>query len=196
MDEFSAQFFRTNATGCSRAGTQDFSWHPSSFKPEKKSPIQDLLVREFPTVSILDVERTGRKIFEVVGQMTWALQVMAALVHSCRLGHSLLCGTGKSTKPKLGNEFAKSTRVPSGQLRRQVWIEFGIIGRLCRLIGVCLSLGTSYLLSVKFLTVSGVSVGTFRLVVIICVVALSVITADFAARKALREKPARLLREG
>ena len=44
---------------------------------EEKQAIQDLLVQRFPTISILDVERTGRKILQVVGQMTWALQVMA-----------------------------------------------------------------------------------------------------------------------
>ena len=42
---------------------------------EKKAQIQDQLVRKFPTVSILDVERTGKKILQVVGQMTWALQL-------------------------------------------------------------------------------------------------------------------------
>ena len=46
---------------------------------EKKEKIQNLITQSFPTVSILDVERTGRKILSIVKQMTWALQVMAFL---------------------------------------------------------------------------------------------------------------------
>ena len=61
--------------------------------------------------------------------------------------------------------------------------------------GTLLSLITSYLLSVEVLT--GYE---FRwdlpILVVVSVVALSIITADFGARSALRQKPARLLQEG
>ena len=46
---------------------------------QQKEDSQNLLVRNFPTISILDVERTGKKILSIVEQMTWALQLMAIL---------------------------------------------------------------------------------------------------------------------
>ena len=51
---------------------------------EKKAQIQDQLVRKFPTVSILDVERTGKKILQVVGQMTSGPSTNGRPVHPCR----------------------------------------------------------------------------------------------------------------
>ena len=35
---------------------------------DEKNLIQDLLVQKFPTISILDVERTGKKILQVITQ--------------------------------------------------------------------------------------------------------------------------------
>jgi predicted lysophospholipase L1 biosynthesis ABC-type transport system permease subunit len=62
--------------------------------------------------------------------------------------------------------------------------------------GTLLSLITSYLLSVEVFD----RVWSFRwdlpILVVLTVVALSIITADFGARSALRQKPARLLQEG
>ena len=82
------------------------------------------------------------------------------------------------------------------QLRRQVWVEFGLLGGGAAIIGTLLSLVTSYLLSVQVFD----RVWSFRwdlpVLVVLCVIILSVITADFGARRALRQKPARLLQEG
>jgi len=153
-------------------------------------------VSKFPTVSILDVERTGRKILDVVGQMTWALQVMAALSILAGLVILYCVVREKARSQSWEMNLQKVLGSTTGQLRRQVWMEFGILGGSAATIGVCLSIVTSYLLSAQVFD----RVWSFRwdipLVVIFCVVGLSVITADFAARKALREKPARLLREG
>ena len=46
---------------------------------EEKEKIQNLLVQKLPTISIVDIERIGKKILEIVSQMTWALQLMAVL---------------------------------------------------------------------------------------------------------------------
>ena len=46
---------------------------------EEKERLQNLIVDKFPTISILDVERTGKKILSIVEQMTQALQLMAIL---------------------------------------------------------------------------------------------------------------------
>ena len=163
---------------------------------EQKNRLQDLLVREFPTVSILDVERTGKKILEVVGQMTWALQVMAALSILAGLVILFCVVREKARAQRWEMNLQKVLGSTTSQLRRQIWIEFGLLGAGASLIGTCLSLGTSYLLSVQVFD----RVWSFRwdlpILVVGCVIALSVLTADFAARRALREKPVRLLQEG
>ena len=163
---------------------------------QKKEQIQNTIVREFPTVSILDVERTGKKILEVVGQMTWALQLMATLSVLAGLVILFCVVREKARSQSWEINLQKVLGCTSQQLRRQVWIEFGILGGGAAFIGTLLSLGCSYLLSVVVFD----RVWSFRwdlpLLVVLSVIALSIITADFAARRTLREKPARLLRGG
>jgi putative ABC transport system permease protein len=163
---------------------------------EKKERLQNLLVREFPTVSILDIERTGKKILQVVGQMTWALQVMAGLSILAGLVILYCVVREKARSQSWEMNLQKVLGCTSGQLRRQIWVEFGLLGGSAALIGVCLSLVTSYLISAQVFD----RVWSFRwdlpVLVVLCVIVLSVITADLGARKALRQKPARLLKEG
>ena len=82
-----------------------------------------------------------------------------------------------------------------GDIRKQVWLEFGLLGGSAALIGTLLSLLTSYILSVQVFD----RVWSFRwdlpLLVILAVILLSILTADFGVRKALRQKPVVLLRE-
>jgi putative ABC transport system permease protein len=162
----------------------------------QKEEVQNQLVRDFPTVSILDVERTGKKILQVVEQMTWALQVMATL--SVLAGLIILFCVVREKARSLTWEMnlQKVLGCTSRQVRKQVWIEFGILGGGAATIGALLSLITSYLLSAGVFD----RVWSFRwdlpLWVISCVIVLSVITADIGVRKALRQKPARLLQEG
>ena len=193
---FQPNFFVQMQPGALEQAPKTFLGTLHHLNKEKKARVQDLLVNKFPTVSILDVERTGRKILDVVGQMTWALQVMAGLSILAGLVILYCVVREKARSQSWEMNLQKVLGSTSGQLRRQVWMEFGILGASAATIGVCLSIGTSYLLSAQVFD----RVWSFRwdipLVVIFCVVGLSVITADFAARKALREKPARLLREG
>ena len=128
MDQFSAQFFRTDATWSTRPGTQNLSWHPSSFKRGQEATVQNVLVREFPTVSILDVERTGKKILQVVGQMTWALQLMATLSVLAGLVILFCVVREKARSQSWEMNLQKVLGCTGRQLRHQVWIEFGILG--------------------------------------------------------------------
>jgi putative ABC transport system permease protein len=193
---FQPNFFVQMQPGVLEEAPKTFLGTLHHLEKEQKSRLQDLLVREFPTVSILDVERTGRKILEVVGQMTWALQVMAALSILAGLVILFCVVREKARSQRWEMNLQKVLGSTTGQLRRQIWIEFGLLGAGASMIGTCLSLVTSYLLSVEVFD----RVWSFRwdlpLLVVGCVAGLSVITADFAARRALREKPVRLLQEG
>jgi len=128
--------------------------------------------------------------------MTWALQVMAGLSILAGLVILYCVVREKARSQSWEMNLQKVLGCTSGQLRRQIWMEFGLLGGSAALIGVCLSLGTSYLISAQVFD----RVWSFRwdlpILVVLCVIGLSVITADLGARKALRQKPARLLQEG
>jgi putative ABC transport system permease protein len=128
--------------------------------------------------------------------MTWALQLMATLSVLAGLVILFCVVREKARSQSWEMNLQKVLGCTGRQLRHQVWIEFGILGGGAAIIGTLLSLVTSYLLSVQVFD----RVWSFRwdlpVMVVICVIVLSVITADFGARKALRQKPARLLQEG
>lgn len=163
---------------------------------KKKEHLQNILVREFPTVSILDVERTGKKILEVIGQMTWALQLMAGLSVLAGLVIFYCVVREKARSQSWEINLQKVLGCTSKQLRRQVWMEFGILGGGAATIGTLLSLLTSYLLSVGVFDRAWSFRWDLPLIMVLSVVVLSVITADFGARRVLRQNPARLLLEG
>ena len=196
MDDFQPNFFVQMQPGVLDRAPKTFLGTLHHLSQEKKAQIQDQLVRKFPTVSILDVERTGKKILQVVGQMTWALQLMAAL--SILAGLVILyCVVREKTRSQSWEiNLQKVLGSTTKQLRRQVWVEFGLLGGGAAIIGTLLSLGTSYLLSVQVFDRAWSFRWDLPVLVILCVIILSVITADFGAQRALRQKPARLLQEG
>ncbi len=193
---FQPNFFVQMQPGVLDQAPKTFLGTLHHLEQEKKERVQNLLVREFPTVSILDVERTGRKILEVVGQMTWALQLMATLSVLAGLVILFCVVREKARSQSWEMNLQKVLGCTIKQLRKQVWVEFGILGGGAAVMGTLLSLITSYLLSVEVFD----RVWSFRwdlpILVVVSVVALSIITADFGARAALRQKPARLLQEG
>ena len=192
---FQPNFFVQMQTGVLEQAPKTFLATVHQLTPDKKEKLQDSLVHQFPTVSILDVERTGKKILEVVGQMTWSLQFMAALSILAGLVILYCVVREKSRSQSWEMNLLKVLGSTLGDIRKQVWLEFGLLGGSAALIGTLLSLLTSYILSVQVFD----RVWSFRwdlpLLVILAVILLSILTADFGVRKALRQKPVVLLRE-
>jgi len=192
---FQPNFFVQMQTGVLEQAPKTFLATVHQLTPDKKEKLQDSLVHQFPTVSILDVERTGKKILEVVGQMTWSLQFMAALSILAGLVILYCVVREKSRSQSWEMNLQKVLGSTLGDIRKQVWLEFGLLGGSAALIGTLLSLLTSYILSVQVFD----RVWNFRwdlpLLVILAVILLSILTADFGVRKALRQKPVVLLRE-
>lgn len=46
---------------------------------QKKEQVQDLIVKNFPNISIIDIEKLSLRILELINQMSWALQLMSLL---------------------------------------------------------------------------------------------------------------------
>jgi putative ABC transport system permease protein len=192
---FQPNFFVQMQPGVLEKAPKTFIGTLSNVTPEEKKALQNALVEEFPTISILDVERTGRTILSIVRQMTWALQIMAGL--SILAGLTILFSVSREKAHKLRWELnlQKVLGASFSDLRNQVRLEFGMLGLFASLIGASLSA----LVSFVFAEVIFDRVWSFHLglpcVITVTVVVLSVLTAEFAAKKVLKMKPAYLLRE-
>ncbi len=162
---------------------------------DKKENIQSLIVQSFPTISILDVERTGKKILTIVEQMTWALQIMAFL--SILAGLVILYSISKE---KVRNQrweinLMKILGASFTNLRNQVRIEFGLLGLCASVLGVSLSTLVSFILAEYIFDKVWSFQAAQPIAIVIGVVLLCIITAEVATKKVLLEKPSSILQE-
>ena len=192
---FQPNFFVQMQPGVIEKAPKTFIGTLNKIDSGEKEAIQDALVSEFPTISILDVERTGQTILSIVRQMTWALQVMAGL--SILAGLTILFSVSREKAHKLRWELnlQKVLGASFTDLRNQVRIEFGLLGLFASLVGTSLSALVSFVFAeIIFDRVWSYHWG-LPCAITLAVVILSVLTAEFAAKKVLKMKPAYLLRE-
>ncbi len=191
---FQPNFFVQMQPGVLEQAPKTFIATIDNLSVEEKQVIQDLLVQKFPTISILDVERTGRKILQVVGQMTWALQVMAIL--SIVVGLIILhtISREKARRQRQEINLQKILGASFSDLKNLVRLEFGALGFFSAGLGVSLSSGASFVLSHYIFDRVWSFHWQLPLIMITGVTLLACITAEVATRKVLQEKPLELLR--
>ncbi|MAK27929.1 MAG: hypothetical protein CMI22_06140 [Opitutae bacterium] len=192
---FQPNFFVQMQPGVLESAPKTFIGTLNDLDPNEKEVIQDLLVRKFPTISILDVERTGRKILEIVSQMTWILQVMAALSVLAGLIVLYSLALEKARRQKWELALLKILGASFSDLKCQIRIEFGLLALTAASLGVSLSLATSYLLAEQVFD----RVWSFHLAMpllsVLTVTLLSLLTAELATGKILKAKPSSLIFE-
>jgi putative ABC transport system permease protein len=192
---FQPNFFVQMQPGVLENAPQTYIATLHNLNRESKEETQDFLVSNFPTISILDVERTGKKILEIVSQMTWALQVMAGL--SILAGIIVLYSLAreKTRQQRWEINLLKILGASFKDLKNLVRLEFGLLALSASILGVLLSLATSYLLADKiFDRVWSFHLG-LPLSVILGVTLLSLLVTEIATRRVLKESPSSLLNE-
>ena len=154
-----------------------------------------MITQSFPTVSILDVERTGRKILSIVKQMTWALQVMAFLSILAGLVILYSISREKVHDQKWDINLMKILGASFKDLNNIVRLEFGLLGLLASVLGVGLSSLVSFILAEFIFD----KVWSFQILlplgIVSIVVLLCIITAEWATKRTLKEKPSSILQE-
>ena len=192
---FQPNFFVQMQPGVLENAPKTFIGTLNELTPQEKAVIQDLLVRKFPTISILDVERAGRKILDIVSQMTWALQIMALL--SILAGVVVLYSLAreKARRQKRELNLLKILGASFSDLKIQVRIEFGLLAFSASSLGIILSLTTSYLLAVKVFDRVWSFQWELPFLIVVGVITISLIVTELATRKFLKEKPLSILNQ-
>ncbi len=194
-NSFQPNFFIQMQSGALEGAPKTFLASLAAMPPEQFQALQAALVREFPNISLIDVQRVVEKLLEVSNQMSWSLELMAAL--------SLFAG------------FVVLFSIASYEVRRRSWdlnllkifgasrkslfsyllSEFGLLGFLSAFFGVLISLVLSFLVSRIFFE------GTYRfdlfwpLVSLVSVTLLSILILWVVARRVVEEKPSELLQQ-
>ena len=192
---FQPNFFVQMQPGVLEQAPKTFIATLNNLDINEKESVQNLLVEKFPTISILDVERTGEKILSIVEQMTWVLQLMAMLSILAGLVILYSISKEKAREQRWEINLLKILGASFKDLKNQVRIEFALLGFCSSLVGVLLSSLFSFILAEYIFD----KVWAFNLIlpllIISVVVALSVITAEWGIRKLLNEKPGSILHE-
>ena len=192
---FQPNFFVQMQPGVLDQAPKTFIATLNNLDAKQKEKCQNLLVRNFSTISILDVERTGKKILSIVDQMTWALQLMAILSILAGLVILYSISREKARNQRWEINLMKILGASFKDLRNQVRIEFGLLGLCASILGVFLSALVSFILAEYIFD----KVWTFQIAlplgIIFTVVSLSVLTAEWATKKVLLEKPSSILQE-
>lgn len=162
--------------------------------PEKQLAIlQDQLVEQFPNVSMVDVGRSVKRIFELSEKMTWSLELMAAL--------SLLAG------------FVVLFSMAQHQIRERRWDinmlkilggdqksttlsivgEFMMIGFISSFFGSGLSVVVSYLVTQQIFDGQFQASVFWPMITVFSVTALSGVISFVVSQRVVHERPGVLL---
>ena len=157
--------------------------------------LQTEMVQKFPNVSMVDVARLIEKIVQITDQMSWSLELMAAL--SLFAGFVVLFSIAnyevrrRSWDLNLLKIFGASRKT----LFQYLLFEFGLLGFLSSLFGAFVSLGVSYLISSILFEGTYQFDLTWPILGLFIVTGLSMLILWFVSRKVVHERPSELLQQ-
>ncbi len=162
---------------------------------EQLNSLQNEMVRNFPNISMIDVNRVIEKVLEVSDQMSWSLELMAAL--SLFAGFVVLFSIAsyevrrRSWDLNLLKIFGASQR----SLFQYLLAEFGLLGFLSSLFGVILSLLMSFVVSRLFFEGTYTFDLLWPVLSLVGVTLLSIAILWFVSRQVIRERASELLQQ-
>ena len=155
---------------------------------------QNLIVNEFPNVSVIDVTRTVERILKISDQMVLALRFMAYL--SIMAGLVVVFSIARhEVQGRLWElNLLKVLGAKFSDIQKMIQIEFAVLGISAGLFGVGISLIMSYGIAWWFFENLWKWTWQTSLVSVVGVTALSVIVAWIATRRTLSISPLNLLK--
>ncbi len=162
---------------------------------EIKNQLQNKLVKEFPNISILDVERTIKEILRVADQMSWSLELMAAL--ALIVGYVVLFSIIRNQvlQRRWEINMLKILGASFSEVRSYLLIESLTVSLLASTLGAFLSMAVSFMLTTWIFKTNFAFDFVTPFLSILAVVGLSLLVALIAAQSILKEKPLVILRE-
>ncbi|MBX3034519.1 MAG: FtsX-like permease family protein [Bdellovibrionaceae bacterium] len=161
---------------------------------EQKNGLQSELTRRFTNVSVVDVARTVNDLMKVADQMSWSLELMAAL--SVLTGAVVLYSIARSQVRHRRWELnlIKILGASPAKVRLYLLSEFAVLAFLSSLLGSCLSVIVSSTLLWQMFDGGFTVDPAWILGTTLFVTVLGVVVSERAAAKVVRERPLNLLR--
>lgn len=192
-NSFQPNFFIMLQPGALDAAPKTWLAAIPKISEQKVEELQNKVIKILPNVSIIDVARTVKRIFEVSEQMSWSLELMAAL--ALVAGFVVLYSMANHQVRARRWDLNMMKILGSGPAKTQKFLlyEFGLLGFIAGFFGMVLSLLVSFIISVVLFE------GTYSfellspILALIAITAVSLLVAYFASRSVVREKPLAIL---
>lgn len=166
---------------------------PSSLDSASRKKLQDALVKDFPNVSIIQVDEMVKKLLFMFDQMGMAVRVTAVL--SLITGIFVLFSIARR-QVELRRRSAlllKAVGASGGRILSIFFWEFGILSTLASVLGVAFSLAISKLLAWLLFNRTDARIEFGSFVAVGIVVLISLFAVALASYRLLRERPWKLL---
>ncbi|MEL6304264.1 MAG: FtsX-like permease family protein [Bacteroidota bacterium] len=162
---------------------------------DKSASLQRLLVRKFPTVSIIDLRQIFTVIEDILGKIAWVINFMAFF--SILTGIIVLIGSVRTSKYQRikENVLLRTLGAKNKQILRITALEYCYLGLLGGGIGIMLSLLGSFLLAKFVFEVSFVPSLIPFLVVLPGILILVLLIGLLNSRSVLQSPPLEVLRK-
>jgi len=176
---------------------EDFgaTWMTSAYVPEARTDFLPRFLREFPTVTVIDVGYIVKQVREVISQVTQAVELVLSLVGVSAL--LVLVATIRSSQDWRMRESAVLRALGAGQNRLlgALIIEFAILGFLAGILAAFMAESSVAVIQIMQFEESFRLHPTLWLVLPIFSTVLVTLFGVFSARSVVKVPPSQLLRE-
>ncbi|MCE3009548.1 MAG: ABC transporter permease [Proteobacteria bacterium] len=193
-NSFQPNFFILVQSGVLEQAPKTFLGAIPQMQPNEVAQIQDALVASFPNVSMVDVARSVKRIFELGEKMTWSLEIMAAL--SLLAGFVVLFSMAQHQVQmrRWDLNMLKILGAKAGDVQKSLLIEFGVLGLIASFFGVTLSLALSLILNLIVFDGTFLMNWKWPVITLISVTLLSMCLSWIASFRWVNEKASVILR--
>ncbi len=194
-NSFQPNFFIQMQTGVLEDAPKTFLASIAALGADQVLKLQNEMVKQFPNVSMIDVARLIEKLVEVTNQMSWSLELMAAL--SLFAGFVVLFSIAnyEVRRRSWDLNMLKIFGATRKSLFRYLMFEFGLLGFLSAFFGSILSLGVSFLISSLLFEGTYQFTLTWPIFSLFLVTALSIAILWVVSRKVVQERPSEILQQ-
>jgi putative ABC transport system permease protein len=192
---FQPNFFVIMQNGVLNDAPKTFITALPKMPEAKKEQMQMELAKRFSNVSIVDVQRTVNEVLKIADQMSWSLELMAALAlfTGYVVLYSIVSGQVRLRRWELN--MLKVVGAKFGAVSRYLVLEFVTLSLGAGIMGASLSVVVSYFISYYVFEGSFVFNWAWPVFTALGVCVLSGLIAYFASRRVVNESPLVILQE-
>lgn len=194
-NSFQPNFFILFQKGVLEDAPKTFLASIPQMKPSERQRLQNSLVKQFPNISVLDVNQTVKQILNITDRLSFAINFMASLAIVAGLVVLFSIARYETHGRSWEINLLKVLGAGFGDIRKIILLEFGFLGFMATFFATILSLLVSYCIAWFFFERLWSFRWEYSLFCLVAITLICIATAMAATAKVIRQKSAGLLSE-